>query len=71
MLLISNKISNKHDIVGKIVDGLKKWKIWFSIWAVNGGQSEVLVTRKFKIDCQGFGVGYDIEISIPKVFVYN
>ena len=41
------------------------------MWAVNGGQSEVLVARKFKIDCQGFVVGYDIKISIPKFFVYN
>ena len=57
--------------LGKIVDGLKKWEIWFSIWAVNGGQSEVLVAGKFKIDYQGFVVGYDIEISIPKFFAYN
>ena len=42
-----------------------------SIWAVDGSQSEVLVARKFKIDCQGFIFGYDIEISIPKFFVYN
>ena len=39
--------------------------------AVNGGQSEVLVAREFKIDCQSFVVGYDIKISIPKFFVYN
>ena len=25
----------------------------------------------FKIDYQGFVVSYDIEISIPKFFVYN
>ena len=29
--------------------------------AVDGSQSEVLVARMFKIDCQGFVFGYDIE----------
>ena len=27
--------------------------------------------RKFKIDCQGFIFGYDIEITIPMFFVYD
>ena len=42
-----------------------------SIWAVNGCQSEVLVIRKFEIDCQGFLIGYDIEVLIPVLFIYN
>ena len=37
---------------------------------MNGCQREVLVIRKFKIDCQGFFIDYDIEVIIP-VFVYN
>ena len=40
-----------------------------SKWAVNGSQNEVLVMRKFKVDCQGFVVGYVIEIFIPIFFV--
>ena len=46
-------------------------KVRISIQAVNGCQSKVLVVRKFKIDCQGFVFGYDTEITIPIVFVYN
>ena len=42
-----------------------------SIWAVNGCQSEALVIGKFKVNCQGFVVGYDIEITIPIFFIYN
>ena len=42
-----------------------------SIWAVNGCQSEVLVIRKFEIDCQGFLICYDIEVFIPVLFIYN
>ena len=48
-----------------------KWKGRISIWAVNGCQSEGLVIRKFKLDCQGFVVGYDIKIMIPIFFIYN
>ena len=33
--------------------------------------TKVLVVRKFKIDCQGFVFGYDIEITIPIFFVHN
>ena len=43
----------------------------FSIWAVNGCQSQVLVIGRFKIDCQGFVTGYDIEITFAIFFVYN
>ena len=43
---------------------LEKRRVRISIWAVNGSQSEVLVMRKFEIDCQGFVFGYDIEIFI-------
>ena len=49
--------------------------IWFEecevriyISAVNGCQSEVLFVRKFKIDCEGIIIGYDIEIIIPILF---
>ena len=31
------------------------------LWAVNGCQSEVLVIRNFKFNCQGFIVGYNIK----------
>ena len=73
-LLAHPKASNfelKSPTNRKVADGLKKWKMRVSIWAVDGSQSEVLVARKFKIDGQGFVFGYDIEISIPKFFVYN
>ena len=43
-------------------------KVRISIRAVNGCQSKVLVVRKFKIDCQGFIFGSDIEITIPIFF---
>ena len=43
-----------------VVDGLKECQIRISIWAVNGCQSEVLVIGNFKINCQGFVIGYDI-----------
>ena len=33
------KISDKHDIVGKVVDGLEKLKVRVSIWAVNSSQN--------------------------------
>ena len=46
------------------------WKrVRIFIWAVNGSQNEVLVMRKFNVDCQGFVVGYDIKIFIPIFFV--
>ena len=32
-------ITNKHDIVGKVVDSVKQPKVWISIWAVNGSQN--------------------------------
>ena len=50
---------------------MKECQVRVSIWAVNGCQSEVLVIGKFKFDCQGFVVGYDIEITISKFFVDN
>ena len=65
------EISNKHDIIREVVYGLEKRRARISIWAVNGSQSEVLVMRKFEIDCQGFVFGYDIEIFIPIFFVDN
>ena len=63
------EISNKHDIIREVVYGLEKRRVRISIRAVNGSQNEVLVMRKFKVDCQGFVVGYDIEIFIPIFFV--
>ena len=30
-----------------------------------------LVIGKFKINCQGFVIGYDIEITIPMFFIYD
>ena len=63
------EISNKHDIVREVVYGLEKRRVRISIRAVNGSQNDVLVMRKFKVDCQGFVVGYDIEIFIPIFFV--
>ena len=33
------KIANRHDIVGKVVDGFEKFKVEISIWAVNGSQN--------------------------------
>ena len=48
-----------------------KRRTGISIRAVNGSQSKILVVRKFKVDCQGFVFGYDIEIFIPIFFVYN
>ena len=50
---------------------MKECQIKVSIWVINGCQSEVLVIGKFKIDCQGFVIRYDIEITIPIFFVYN
>ena len=63
------EISNKHDIIREVVYGLEKRKVRISIRAVNGSQNEVLVMRKFKVDCQGFLVNYDVEIFIPIFFV--
>ena len=63
------EISNKHDIIREVVYGLEKRRVRISNWAVNGSQIEVLIVRKFKVDCQGFVVGYDIEIFIPIFFV--
>ena len=63
------EISNKHDIIREVVYGLEKRRVRISIRAVNASQNEVLVMRKFKVDCQGFVVGYDIEIFIPIFFV--
>ena len=63
------EISNKHDIIREVVYGLEKRRVRISIRAVNGSQNEVLAMRKFKVDCQGFVVGYDIEIFIPIFFV--
>ena len=34
-------------------------------------QSEVLVIRNFKFDCQGFVIGYDVEIVIPMFFIHS
>ena len=43
------------------------------VWAVNGCQSDILFVNviKFEVDCQGFIIGYDIEIIIPIFFIYN
>ena len=45
--------------------GMKERRTGISIRAVNGSQSQILVVRKFKVDCQGFVFGYDIQILIP------
>ena len=50
---------------------LKECQIRISISAVHGCKSEVLVIGKFKINCQGFVIGYDIEITIPTFFIYK
>ena len=50
---------------------MKEKRTGISIRAVNGSQSKILVVRKFKVDCQDFVFGYDIEIFIPIFFVYN
>ena len=63
------EMSNNHDIIGEVVYGLEKRRVRISIPAVNGSQNEVLVMKKFKVDCQGFVVGCDIEIFIPIFFV--
>ena len=65
------EISNKRDIIREVVYGLEKRRARISIRAVNGSQSEVLVMRKFEIDCQGFVFGYEIKIFIPIFFVDN
>ena len=65
------EISNKHDIIREVVYGLEKRRVRISIRALSGSQSEVLVMRKFEIDCQGFVFGYDIEIFISIFFVDN
>ena len=48
---------------------MKECQVRVSFWAVNGSQSEILVIRKFKIDCQGFVIGYDIEITMPIYYI--
>ena len=58
------EMSDKHDIVGKIVNGFKQPKVWISSWAVNSSQNEVLVVRKVNVNHQGFLIGYDIEIYV-------
>ena len=55
----------------RFVNGLEECQTRISIWAVNGCQSEVLVVGKFKINCQGFVVSYDIEIIIHIFFIHN
>ena len=55
--------------LSEFVYGLEKRRVRISIRAVNGSQNEVLVMRKFKVDCQGFVVSYDVEIVIPIFFV--
>ena len=57
-------MADKHDIVGKIVNGSEKPKILISIWAVNGSQNQVLGVRKVNVNHQEFVVGYDIKISV-------
>ena len=59
------KISDKHDIVGKVVNGFKQPK------TVNGSQNEVLAVRKVNVNHQGFAIGYDIEICVTVFFIDN
>ena len=61
----------KHDIVGKVVNGFEKLKVRISIWAVNGGQNQVLCVRKVNVDHQGFVFGYDIKINVTVFFIDN
>ena len=49
----------------------KSERVRISNWAVNCCQSNVLVVRKVKINSQGSVFGYDIEIFIPIIFIYN
>ena len=60
------EISEKHDIVGKVVE---QPKVWISIWAINGSQNLVLVVTKVSINHQGFVIGFDIEIYVTVFFV--
>ena len=61
----------QHDIVRYVADGFKESQIRISIWAVSGCHSEVLFVRKFKINCEGFFIGSDIEIIVSIFFICN
>ena len=66
------KIANKHDIVGKVINGFKQPRVRISIWAVNGSQNEVLVVRKIIVDYQDFVISYDnIKIYVTVFFINN
>ena len=63
---LRTEIADKHNIVGKVVNGFKEPRVRISIWAVNGSQNEVLVVRKINV---GFVIGYDIEICVTVFFI--
>ena len=64
LLIFRIEIADKHEIVGKVVNGFEKPKVRISIWAVNGSLSQVLVVREVYVDHQGFAAGYNIKICV-------